>query len=325
MRILTGIQPSGQLHIGNYFGAMKPMIEMMNKKDYEIFCFIADYHALTSLHNAKELKENIKNCILDWMACGLDPEKIHFYVQSDLPEVQELSWLLHSVCPMGLLQRSVAYRDKIENGVDANSALFTYPVLMAADILIMNSEIVPVGKDQKQHIEIARDLAQKFNAEFAETFVLPEEKISEDLAVVPGTDGKKMSKSYGNTIPLFDDESKIKKKVMSIVTDSKGVDEKKDPGTCNVFALYKLVSTASEQEELAQKYKAGGMGYGDAKKILLEAIKKYFSPMWEKRKSLESQVGLMKDVRELGIKKARPIAKKVLEKARKAVGISSEK
>ncbi|MBT4937375.1 tryptophan--tRNA ligase [Candidatus Peregrinibacteria bacterium] len=322
MRILTGIQPSGQLHIGNYFGAMKPMIEMMNDKGNEIFCFIADYHALTSLHDAKQMRENVKNCILDWMACGLDPEKIVFYVQSDLPEVQELAWILHSVCPMGLLQRSVSYRDKVENGADANSALFTYPVLMAADILIMQSEIVPVGKDQKQHIEIARDLAQKFHNEFGEIFTMPEEKVSDELSIIPGLDGKKMSKSYGNTIPLFDDESKIKKKVMSIVTDSKEVDEKKDPDSCNIFALYKLVSSKSEQEELAQKYRAGGMGYGEAKKVLFEAIKKYFSQFWEKRKYLESQAGVIEHVREMGALKARRIAKKTLEKARRRVGLS---
>lgn len=321
MRILTGIQPSGQLHIGNYFGAMKPMIEMMNSGQHEVFCFIADYHALTSLHDAEALRKNIKDTILDWIACGLDPEKITLYVQSDLPEVQELTWLLHSVCPMGLLERATAYKDKVAKGIDASSGLFTYPVLMAADILIMQSEIVPTGKDQKQHIEIARDLAIKFNNEFGEIFTLPKEQISEDLAVIPGVDGQKMSKSYGNTIPLFDEESVIKKKIMSIQTDSKSVEEKKDPDTCTIFALYKLVASEAEQKALAAKYRSGGMGYGEAKTILFEAIKKYFYPFWEKRKELEKDKNLIGQVRIMGAEKARRIARKTLQKARRKVGL----
>lgn len=321
MRILTGIQPSGQLHIGNYFGAMKPMIEMMNSGQHEVFCFIADYHALTSLHDAEALRKNIKDTILDWIACGLDPEKIILYVQSDLPEVQELTWLLHSVCPMGLLERATAYKDKVAKGIDASSGLFTYPVLMAADILIMQSEIVPTGKDQKQHIEIARDLAIKFNNEFGEIFTLPKEQISEDLAVIPGVDGQKMSKSYGNTIPLFDEESVIKKKIMSIQTDSKSVEEKKDPDTCTIFALYKLVASEAEQKALAAKYRSGGMGYGEAKTILFEAIKKYFGTMWAKREELEKDKNLIEHVRIMGAEKARRIARKTLQKARRKVGL----
>ena len=321
MRILTGIQPSGQLHIGNYFGAMQPMIEMMNSGEHEVFCFIADYHALTSLKDAAQLRENVKNSILDWMACGLDPEKITFYVQSDLQEVQELTWLLHSVCPMGLLERATSYKDKVEKGIAANSGLFTYPVLMAADILIMQSELVPVGKDQKQHIEIARDLATKFNNEYGELFVLPEEKISEELATIPGIDGQKMSKSYGNTIPLFDEEHVIKKKIMSIETDSATVEDKKDPDTCNIFALYKLVASQEEQDALAAKYRAGGMGYGGAKKALLEKVKEFFSPMWEKRKALEQDKELVTRVREMGAQKAHRVARKTVQKARRKTGL----
>ncbi len=321
MRILTGIQPSGQLHIGNYFGAMKPMIEMMNEGKHEIFCFVADYHALTTLHDAKMMRENIKNVMLDWMACGLDPEKIFFYVQSDLPEVQELSWILHSICPMGLLERATSYKDKIEKGIPSNSGLFTYPVLMAADILIMQSNIVPVGKDQKQHVEITRDLAIKFNNEFGETFTIPEPQIAEHIATVPGIDGQKMSKSYNNTIPLFDEESVIKKKIMSVVTDSKGIEESKDPEKCNIFALYKLVSSKIEQDALAKKYRDGGIGYGDVKKLLFEAIKKYFQPMWKKRKELEKDKNLVEKIRKMGVEKAREVAVKTISKVKQKVGL----
>ncbi|PCI24576.1 tryptophan--tRNA ligase [Candidatus Peregrinibacteria bacterium] len=321
MRVLTGIQPSGTLHIGNYFGAMKPMIDMMNNTDNEIFCFIADYHALTSIRDPKQLRENITNTILDWVACGLDPDKITFYVQSDIPEVQELAWLLHTICPMGLLERGVAYRDKVENGVNAHSGLFNYPVLMAADILMVQADIVPVGKDQKQHIEIARDLAIKFNYEYGELFTLPEGKIEKSLATLPGIDGRKMSKSYKNTIPLFAEESVIKKQIMSIVTSSLGVDEKKDPDSCNVFALYKVFASEEEQATLAKKYTDGGMGYGEAKKILLEKVIKYFTPMWEKRKELIHQPDLIKNIRKSGVEKVRPFAQKVINQAKEKVGI----
>ena len=320
-RVLTGIQPSGTLHIGNYFGAMKPMIDFMNQTEDEVFVMVADYHALTSLHDAQALRENVKNVILDWLAVGLDPEKVTFYVQSDIPEVQELTWLLHTVCPMGLLQRATSYRDKVENGVDASSALFTYPVLQAADILMVGAEIVPVGKDQKQHIEIARDIAQKFNNTYGELFVLPEDQISDHVAVVPGVDGRKMSKSYNNTIPLFAEESVIRKKIMSIETDSKEVADKKDPESCNVFALYKLMATQEEQNALAQKYKTGGMGYGDAKKVLFEKIKETFSTMWEKRKTLEEDKGLIEKVRVMGEEKVKRVARKFVEKARRKTGI----
>ena len=320
-RILTGIQPSGALHIGNYFGAMKPIIDYMKDESNEIFIMVADYHALTSIHDAKILNENINNVILDYLACGLDPEKINFYVQSDVPQVQELAWLLHTVCPMGLLNRATSYRDKVEKGIDANSALFTYPVLQAADILIFNADIVPVGKDQKQHIEIARDLAIKFNNEFGETFQVPVAKISKEVAIIPGQDGQKMSKSYGNTIPLFADEKVLKKKVMSIVTDSKGVEEVKDPKTCTVFSLYCLVSTKEDIKKLEKMYLNGGLGYGDAKKMLLESIVQYFKPFYEKRNQLKKDVNSIQKVRDIGRKKVSALAQRTLEIAKKKVGL----
>jgi tryptophanyl-tRNA synthetase len=323
MRILTGIQPSGKLHIGNYFGSMKAMIDFMNNSQDEVFVMLADYHALTSLQDPKLLKEYTNNAILDWIACGLNPEKVFFYLQSDIPEVQELSWLLHTVSPMGILNKATSYKDKIAKGVPASSALFTYPVLQTADILLFNADIVPVGKDQKQHLEISRDIAQKFNNTYSEIFTIPEVQITESQSLIPGTDGQKMSKSYGNTIPLFESESQTRKKIMSIVTNSQDVHEKKDPKTCTVFALYKLVSSLSEQEFLAKKYTDGGMGYGEAKKILFEAIKTYFSPMWEKRKILEEDPSLINKVRALGVKKAKPLAQKMIIKARKSVGIES--
>lgn len=320
MRILTGIQPSGDLHIGNYFGAIKPMVDYMNNSQDEIFCFIADYHALTTLRDAKQLRENVRKTMLDWIACGLDPEKINFYVQSDIPEVHELAWHLHSICPMGLLERGVSYRDKVENGINAHSALFNYPVLMAADILIMQADLVPVGRDQKQHIEITRDLAIKFNYEYGETFKVPEEFTEKEVAVIPGTDGRKMSKSYNNYIPLFAPEKQIRKKVMAIVTDSKGVDEKKDPEKCNVFALYKLFASKEEQNSFASKYRAGSIGYGEAKEELFLKIKSYFQEAWKKREALEYSDNL-DELRLMGREKVNKIVRKTMEKARKKVGL----
>ena len=321
MRILTGIQSSGKLHIGNYFGAMKSMIDFMNHSKDDVFVMIADYHALTSTQDPQLLKKYTNNAILDWIACGLNPEKVFFYLQSDIPEVQELSWLLHTVTPMGILNKATSYKDKITKGIASSSALFTYPVLQTADILLFNADIVPIGKDQKQHLEISRDIAQKFNHTYSEIFTLPEAKITKDQSIIPGTDGQKMSKSYDNTIPLFGSESEIQKKIMSITTNSQEVHEKKDPTTCTVFALYKLVSTESEQAALAKKYTNGGMGYGEAKKILFEAIKIYFSPMWKQRQELEKDSSLIQKTRALGVQRVKPLAQKMIIKARKSVGI----
>ena len=320
MRILTGIQPSGKLHLGNYFGAMKPMIDSINDQD-EIFCFIADYHALTTATDSDTVKNNINNAILDWIACGLDPEKIILYVQSDLPQIAELTWILHTVCPMGLLERATSYKDKIAKGIPATSGLFTYPVLMAADILIMQADVVPVGKDQKQHVEMTRDIAIKFNNKFGETFPLPQEKISKNIATIPGIDGQKMSKSYNNYIPLFDDEKVIRKKIMSIVTDSKAIEDKKDPDQCNIFALYKLVSTEKEQLDLKEKYLQGGLSYGEAKSLLFEAVSKYFRKFWEKRNQLEKEPNFVTKIREKGQERAQIQAQKTLNTVCKRVGL----
>lgn len=321
MRVLTGIQPSGQLHLGNYFGAMKPMIDLVNSGEHEVFCFVANYHAMTTVQDAKLLRKNIEDVILDWVAAGLDPEKIFFYVQSDVPQVQELTWILQCLTPMGLLERATSYKDKIAKGTNATAGLFTYPVLMAADILIMQSEIVPVGKDQTQHLEMTRDLAEKFNLVYGETFTLPQGKISQEVAVVPGIDGQKMSKSYNNTIPLFGEPAQIRKKVMSIVTDSLAVEDKKDPDKCNVFALYKLFAEEQEINVMREKYERGGYGYGDAKKELWQKIEQAMTPIWQKRKELTEQKDFVENIRSTGGEKARKMAEKTMRKVRKKVGL----
>ncbi len=320
MRFLSGIQPSGRLHLGNYFGSMKPNVECISVADRS-FYFIVDLHALTTLHDAKLLHEYRSDAILDLLACGFDPEKGTLFFQSDVPEHTELSWILSTVTPMGLLERAVSYKEKAEKGIATSVGLFTYPVLMAADILLYDATHVPVGKDQKQHVEIARDIAAKFNHTFGETLVLPEPVIREDIAVVPGTDGQKMSKSYGNTIPLFGDEKMIKKAIMGIVTDSKGVEESKDPDSCTVYKMHKLFLTASEAKKLAEKYRAGGLGYGDAKKMLLETVMDYFAPMRGKRSELEKKPDYVREVILQGAKKASAVAETTMNKVRKAVGL----
>ncbi|HPY62778.1 MAG TPA: tryptophan--tRNA ligase, partial [Kiritimatiellia bacterium] len=266
MRILSGIQPSGKLHIGNYFGMMRPAIELQQRG--EAFLFIADYHALTTVADAAAMREGVRDVALDFLACGLDPERTAFYRQSDLPEVHELAWLLSNVTPLALLERCHSYKDKLAKGIAPNHGLLAYPVLMAADILIVQANVVPVGRDQKQHVEVTRDLAIKFNLAFGDTFTIPEPQIADAVAVVPGLDGQKMSKSYGNTIEIFGDPKATRKRIMSIVTDSKTLEEPKDPDTCNVFRLYKLFATEAQQADLAARYRAGGMGYGTAKKEL---------------------------------------------------------
>lgn len=283
-RSLSGIQPSGTLHLGNYFGAMKQFIE--NQDKYEGFYFVADYHSLTSLTNPETLRESTYNIILDYLALGLDPEKSTLFLQSDVPEHVELSWLLSNVTPVGLMERGHSYKDKIAKGLFPNTGLLTYPILMAADILIYDSDVVPVGKDQKQHLEMARDIAMKFNQQYGvEFFKLPEPLIMEDLAVVPGTDGQKMSKSYGNVINMFAPKNILKKQVMSIVTDSTPLEEPKNPDN-NITALYKLFATKEQVKEMEDKFRAGNYGYGHAKKELLEAILNYFGEARARREEL---------------------------------------
>lgn len=319
MRILSGIQPSGTIHLGNYFAMMKPAIEM--QADAETFLFIADLHALTVNPDPELLRERIFNVALDFLACGLEPEQTVFFRHSAIPEITELTWILHCLTPMGLLERCHSYKDKIANGIKPNHGLFAYPVLMAADILLYKSTTVPVGKDQKQHVEVARDIAIRFNNKYGEVFVLPEEKIREDVAVVPGTDGKKMSKSYGNTIEIFGDEKPLRKKFMSIITDSTGLDDSKDPDTCPVFALYKLFATEKQQEEMAGKYRAGGYGYGHAKQELFEMFIEYFRPLAKKRAELLADKGYVESVLTTGAEQAGEVARQTMCEVRKAVGL----
>jgi tryptophanyl-tRNA synthetase len=318
-RILSGIQPSGSLHIGNYFAMMQPMIEY--QENHELFCFIVNYHALTSTENSQELRENTLAAALDFLALGLDPQRCFFWVQSDVPEVTELTWILSCQTSLGLLERSHSYKDKIARGITPNSGLFAYPVLMAADILLYQSEIIPVGRDQKQHIEITRDIAQRFNSVYGETFVLPEARISDELAVIPGIDGQKMSKSYGNTIDIFEDEASLKKKVMRIVTDSTPVEEPKNPDSCSVFQLYTLFAEKEKTENLRERYLSGGIGYGEVKKELFALIWEYFAPFREKRKKLASDPGEVRKILKQGAEKTRSVAVKTLDEVRRRVGL----
>ncbi len=319
MRYLSGIQPSGVLHIGNYFGAMRQHVA--RQEGHECFYFIADYHSLTTVNDAELLREYVKGVTLDYLAVGLDPEKVAFFRQSDVPEVTELTWILSTVTGMGLLERCHSYKDKIARGIAASHGLFAYPVLMASDILIYDSDRVPVGKDQIQHIEVTRDIAQSFNHLYGETFVLPESEVEDTTAVVPGNDGQKMSKSYGNTIEMFAGKKKLKKSIMGIVTDSLGVEEPKDPDTNTVYQLYCLMASTDEQAELADRFRKGGMGYGDAKKTLLEKTMEYFGPFRDRRDELEKDPDFVEDVLVEGAKKARAKARETLNRARLAVGL----
>ncbi|HVW66890.1 MAG TPA: tryptophan--tRNA ligase [Candidatus Peribacteraceae bacterium] len=319
MRVLSGIQPSGQLHLGNYFGSIKPNLEWVGKADDNIF-FIADLHALTTVHDAKELQALRRDVLLDYLACGFDPAKAIIFYQSDIPAHTELMWILSTLTPMGLLERAVSYKDKIQKGITASAGLFTYPVLMAADILLYDADKVPVGKDQKQHVEIARDLAGKFNSAFGETLILPEPLIREEVAVVPGTDGQKMSKSYGNTIPLFGSEKETKQAIMGIKTDSKGATDPKDPDDCTVYQIHKLFLDAKEQKTLAEEYR-NGLSYGDAKKKLLETYMDAFGEMRKKRESLAQNGGYIEEVAREGARKASLLADATIAKVRTAVGL----
>ncbi len=310
---------AGKLHIGNYFGMMKPALDLQEQG--EAFLFIANYHAMTSVQDADALREMTTDVALDFLACGIDPDKTAFYRQSDVPEVHELAWLLSTLCPMGLLERCHSYKDKIARGIAASHGLFAYPVLMAADILAVNSNVVPVGRDQKQHVEVTRDLAIRFNNAFGEVFTVPEPFIRENVAVVPGIDGQKMSKSYDNTIEIFNEGKPLKKRVMKIVTDSKELEDPKDPDVCNVCALYKLFATEEELADMEQRYRAGGMGYGTAKTALLEKINEQFGPMRERRAELAADMDYVNDVLRQGAEKASALARETLSKARRAVGL----
>ena len=319
MRILSGIQPSGRLHLGNYFGMMRPAIELQERG--EAFYFIANYHALTTVSDPAALRRGTLDVALDFLACGLDPERTVFYRQSDVPEVTELTWLLSVVTPMGLLERCHSYKDKVAKGIAASHGLFAYPVLMAADILAVQSDLVPVGRDQKQHVEVTRDVAIKFNNQYGEVFRIPKEEIREDVAVVPGLDGQKMSKSYNNAIDIFGDPKETRARIMRIVTDSKGVADAKDPDTCNVFGLYRLFATPEEREAMAARYRAGGMGYGDAKKALHEKFEAHFAPLRAKRAALAANLDFVEQVLRRGAERARAEARATLQKARAAMGL----
>ncbi len=318
LRILSGIQPSGKLHIGNFFGAMRQHLQL--QAEHDCFYFIADFHALTSNPNPADVAGHSLDVAMDYIALGLDTEKTVYWRQSDVSEVTELTWLLSCVTPMGLLARCTSYKDKVAQGLAPNHGLFAYPVLQAADILIYNSDLVPVGADQKQHIEVTRDIAIRFNNTYGEIFTIPREHIIESVAVVPGVDGRKMSKSYGNTIEIFEPEASVTKKIMKIVTDSTPVEDPKDPDKCNVFALLKLVASPEELADWESKYRTGGMGYGQAKKRLAELMTEYFKPFRQKRTELENNIDYVKEVLANGAERAKAVARETLEKARHAVG-----
>ena len=320
MRILSGIQPSGGLHLGNYFGMMRPSIELQHKG--EAFYFIADYHSMTTLFDAEQRRKNTMDVALDFLACGLDPKKSVFFRQSDVPEVTELTWLLSTVTPMGLLERATSYKDKIAKGISPNHGLFAYPVLMAADILIYDSNAVPVGQDQKQHVEMTRDMAIKFNELYGETFVIPEPVIRSEVAKVPGIDGEKMSKSYGNTVEIFGDEKVLRKKVMSIKMDSRTPQEPKPDADENLAVqILKLLAPPDVSKEITEKLRAGGYGYGDLKKALFEQYWNYFREARERRAQLAANLDHVNQVLSDGAAKARPIARQVLDRAKKACGL----
>ena len=319
MRSLSGIQPSGILHIGNYFGAIKQFVELQDK--YEGFYFLANYHALTSSPKGEDLKSNTINVILDYLALGLDPKKSTLFLQSDVPEHTELSWILSNISPMGLLERAHSYKDKVAKGIKPNVGLFTYPILMAADILMYSPDIVPVGKDQKQHVEITRDIATKFNETYGkEVFKLPKEKIVENVATVPGTDGDKMSKSYGNVINMFGSKKQLKKQIMNIVTDSTPLEEPKNPDN-NITKLYSLFATEEEVNTLKEKFLAGNFGYGHAKTELFDKFMDYFAPFQKKREELLQNMDYVNEILKKGALKAREIATKKVDEVRDAVGI----
>ena len=320
MRILSGIQPSGALHLGNYFGMMRPAIELQDQG--EAFYFIADYHSMTSLTDASQRRKNSLDVALDFLACGLDPKKSVFWKQSDVPEVTELTWLLSTVTPMSRLELAHSYKDKVEKGIAANHGLFAYPVLMAADILIFDSNVVPVGRDQKQHVEMTRDIATRFNELYGQTFILPEPRIREEVAAVPGLDGQKMSKSYGNTIEIFGEEKATRKKIMGITMDSRTPQEPKPDAEKNLaIQLLKLVAPADVAKDFEDRLRAGGLGYGDLKKGLFDHYWNHFAAARAKRAELVANMDYVQQVLRDGARRAQTLARSVLDRAKKASGL----
>jgi tryptophanyl-tRNA synthetase len=319
-RVLSGLQPTGIMHIGNYFGAVRQHVALQEHNSAIIF--IADLHSLTSIPDAEVRRGLVHDIVLDYLALGLDPTRAVFYRQSDLPEVTELTWILSTVTPMGLLERGHAYKDKVAQGLSADAGLFNYPVLQAADILIHRSDLVPVGQDQKQHIEMTRDIAGKFNHVYGDVLALPEPLIIEDVAVVPGTDGRKMSKSYENTIEMFAGKKTLRKQIMGIVTDSTPVDEPKDPDASNLFTLWKLFANEQERDEMADRFRRGGLGYGDVKKDLLERVLAFFGEARQRREELARDPACVEDVLRNGAERARETAAPLMEEVRRATGVA---
>jgi tryptophanyl-tRNA synthetase len=320
VRILSGIQPSGALHLGNYFAMMKRMIEY--QEQHELYCFIVNYHALTSVSDAQKLRQGTFEAVCDFLALGIDPDRSFFYIQSDVPEVTELTWILSNVTPMGLLERGHSYKDKKAKGIAANHGLFAYPVLMAADILLYQADLVPVGKDQKQHVEMTRDIAIRFNQIYGDTFNIPAPEIPHDVAMVPGIDGQKMSKSYGNTIDIFSPYEELKKKVMSIVTDATPVNEPKNPDKCTLFALYSLFLDKNGRKALKERYLQPGLKYSDVKKELLQVVWNYFAPFRDKREELVNDRDQVLKIMKMGAEKAHAVASVTLQKVRQNVGLN---
>lgn len=319
-RILSGIQPSGNLHLGNYFGMMKRMIQYQETN--ELYCFLVNYHAITTITDSVLLRRNTFRAACDFIALGLDPEKAVFWVQSDVPEVTELTWILNNVTSVGLLERAHSYKDKIAKGFTPNHGLFSYPVLMAADILLYGGEVVPVGKDQKQHIEITRDIAIRFNRTFGETFIIPEPLIENDTGLIPGIDGQKMSKSYNNTIDIFCTKDLLAKKVMSIITDKTPIDEPKNTENSSLFQIYSLFLDRTGRKELENRFRTPGLGYGEVKKELIDIIWEYFNPFRIKRKELLNNRSYVVKILKKGAEKARDVGKSFLELARRNVGLN---
>jgi len=319
-RILTGVQSTGTPHLGNLLGAIMPAIEMANQPDNDSFIFIADMHSLTQIKDAETLRQNTYSVAATWLACGLDIERSVFYRQSDIPQVTELSWYLSCFFPYQRLTLAHSFKDKADRLEDINSGLFSYPMLMAADILLYDAEIIPVGKDQLQHIEMTRDVASRFHAKMGEVFVMPEANVQKDTMYIPGTDGAKMSKSKENTINIFQTDKKLRKQIMSIDTDSTPLEDPKDPDTCNVFALYRIIASEEQISEMRKNYEAGGFGYGHAKQALFEVVKEKFQEPREKYEYYINNVTEIDKALEVGAKKAKEVANKVLEKVRAKAG-----
>ena len=321
-RVLSGVQPSGQLHLGNYAGAIKQFVDLQQAN--EMFVFVASYHALTSLRDAAVLRANARQVVVDYLAFGLDPARTSIYLQQDVPEVTELAWLLSCVCPMSWMEKAVSYKDKVAKGLSANVGLFTYPILQAADILAVDANLVPIGKDQVQHLELTRDIAARFNEEFkTEVFILPAYRLAPDAGVLPGTDGEKMSKSYGNTIDPFLDEKALRKVIMSIKADSTPLEQPKNPDTDATFAIFRAIAGAADPRtvELAAKYRAGGYGYGHAKQALFELLLDHFGPARQRRAALMADPAYVDGVLRAGAGKARALARATVDRARAAVGL----